>query len=126
VNVSRPMRILLVDDNEELLFSLCRTFRNAGYEVSSAADAESALAGLERSVPDVVLTDLRLPGLSGLDILRAVRQRYPRVPVLIVTAFGDEDTQLEAQRLGAYAMLTKPVYREELLRTVSRALAPAA
>jgi CheY-like chemotaxis protein len=115
-------RLLLVDDNEELLTSLARAFRKRGYEVQAAADAEQALALLDGQEPDLVVTDLRLPGLSGLDLLRHVRERHPRVPVLIVTAYGDDDTHLAARTFGAYALLTKPVMREELLRTVHHAL----
>lgn len=114
--------IVLIDDNEELLFSLSRTFRNAGFVVSAAPDAETALAQHFGARPDLVVTDLRLPGLSGLDILRHVRGLYPTVPVLIITAYGDDDTCAAAQSLGAYALLTKPVFREELLQTVRRAL----
>ena len=120
--VAPVLRILLVDDNEELLYSLCRTFRNAGYLVTSAPDAETAIDGLLETAPDVVLTDLRLPGRSGLDVLRAVRDAFPDVPVLLVTAYGDEDTWGAARQLGAFAMLTKPVLRQELLGTVHRAL----
>lgn len=122
---SRAMKpsIVLVDDNEELLFSLTRTFRKAGFEVSPAPDAETALAKYLEARPDLVVTDLRLPGLSGLDLLRHVRERYPTVPVLIITAYGDEDTSVAARAMGAYALLTKPVFREELLSTVRRALA---
>lgn len=118
----RGMRILLVDDNEELLFSLVRLFKNAGFAVASAGDAETALEKLPGERPDVVLTDLRLPGRSGLDLLRAVRELLPSVPVLLVTAYGDEDTAAAAQSLGAFAMLTKPVFRQELLAIVNRAL----
>lgn len=120
------VRLLLVDDNEELLFSLARAFRKAGYDVQSAPDAEQALTLLDGREPDLVLTDLRLPGLSGLDLLRHVRERYPQVPVLIVTAYGDEDTQQAARTHGAFALLTKPVFREELLRAVRSALATRA
>lgn len=119
---NRGMRILLVDDNEELLYSLCRTFKNAGFTVASAPDAETALDQLPGHAPDVVLTDLRLPGRSGLDLLRAVRELMPNVPVLIITAYGDEDTCAAASSMGAFAMLTKPVFRQELLSTVHRAL----
>ena len=124
--VPRAMRILVVDDNEELLFSLCRTFKGAGFTVVSAPDAESALQKLSSQQPDVVLTDLRLPGQSGLDLLRHVRQTLPHVPVLIITAYGDEDSCEAAHQLGAYAMLTKPVFRQELLSAVNRALGRAA
>lgn len=119
---ARAQRILLVDDNEELLYSLCRIFRNAGFVVTSAPDAETAIEGLAEAAPDVVMTDFRLPGRSGLDVLRAVRERFPDVPVLLVTAYGDDATFEAARELGAFAMMTKPVMRQELLGTVKRAL----
>lgn len=119
---ARAQRILLVDDNEELLYSLCRIFRNAGFVVTSAPDAETAIEGLAAAAPDVVMTDFRLPGRSGLDVLRAVRERFPNVPVLLVTAYGDDATFQAARELGAFAMMTKPVMRQELLGTVKRAL----
>jgi CheY-like chemotaxis protein len=120
------VRLLLVDDNEELLFSLARAFRKAGFEVRSAPDAEQALALLDGQEPDLVLTDLRLPGLSGLDLLRHVRERYPQVPVVLVTGYGDEETRQAARTHGAHALLTKPVFREELLKAVRSALASRA
>lgn len=119
---AKAQRILLVDDNEELLYSLCRIFRNAGFIVTSAPDAETAIEGLTEAAPDVVMTDFRLPGRSGLDVLRAVREQFPDVPVLLVTAYGDDATFQAARELGAFAMMTKPVMRQELLGTVKRAL----
>jgi DNA-binding NtrC family response regulator len=113
-----------VDDEEDFRLALASILKRAGYQVDAVGDAESALTWLESNRPDVVLTDLRLPGKSGLDVLRDARARYPRLPVLVVTAHGDDATLEQARRLGAHRVLLKPVMREPLLDELREALDP--
>src|SRR5262249_48780695 len=80
------------------------------------------LALLEQQPHDLVITDLRMPGESGLDLLRKIRADYPDVAVVLVTAFGTVETAVEAMKLGAYDYLTKPIDGEELLMIIGRAL----
>jgi two-component system NtrC family response regulator len=117
-----PERILFVDDDlagrEVALFNL----RKAGYEVRAAADGAEGLSAFSAEPFDLVVTDLKMPGISGMDVLRAVRARAPEVPVLVITAFGNVDTAVEAMREGAYDFIGKPFHRDQLLLSVGKAL----
>src|SRR5688500_57703 len=115
------MRVLLVDDEELLRVSLGYTLRKAGYEVALAADGLSALQAVREHPPDVVLLDLMLPGVSGLDVCRRLR-RWSDVPVLMLTAkdeVADKVTGLEA---GADDYVTKPFSSRELLARIEALL----
>jgi two-component system NtrC family response regulator len=115
-------RILVVDDEESIRRVTEVRLSQAGYQVSLAASVDEGLATLARKPHDLVLTDLRMPGRSGLDLLRRVRADYPDVAVVLVTAFGTVETAVEAMKLGAYDYLTKPIDGDELLLVVGRAL----
>jgi two-component system NtrC family response regulator len=114
--------ILIVDDEE----SLCRVtqvrLQKAGYQAEAAGSAEEALEKLARTSYSLVLTDLRMPGASGLDLLRRVKAEYPDIVVIVVTAYGSVDTAVEAMRAGAYDYLTKPIDGDALLIVIGRAL----
>ncbi|HEY3490543.1 MAG TPA: sigma-54 dependent transcriptional regulator [Candidatus Deferrimicrobiaceae bacterium] len=115
-------RILFIDDDlagrEVALFNL----RKAGYEVRAAADGSEGLAAFSPESFDLVVTDLKMPGVTGLEVLRAVRGRAPEVPVLVITAFGNVETAVEAMREGAYDFIGKPFHRDQLLLSVGKAL----
>jgi two-component system NtrC family response regulator len=115
-------RILLVDDDESLRRITQLQLQEAGYEVASAASGEQALAMMEQQAPALVITDLKMPGVSGLDLLRKIRDAYPLTTVLMVTAFGTVQTAVEAMKAGAYDYVTKPIDYDELVLLVSRAL----
>ena len=115
-------RILVVDDDASLRRILELQLEEAGYEVRTARDPAEALARLEESTPALVLTDLKMPGASGLDLLRTLRARHPELTVIIITAFGSIETAVEAMKAGAYDYLTKPIDYEQLLLVVRRAL----
>jgi two-component system NtrC family response regulator len=115
-------RILVVDDDESLRWVTAAQLRQAGYHVAAAADGQEALRMMEESAPELVITDLKMPGMSGLDLLRAIRAAYPEVIVVVVTAFGTVETAVAAMKAGAYDYITKPVNQEELLLTVNRGL----
>jgi two-component system NtrC family response regulator len=115
-------RILVVDDDENLRWVTQTQLEDAGYAVSSAPDGETALQQMAEERPDLIVTDLRMPGLSGLELLHRVRVLDPEVPVLIMTAFGTIQSAVEAVKSGAYDYLTKPLDYEELLLAVKRAL----
>ena len=90
--------------------------------VSEAADGEQALAAIAKEPPALVLTDLKMPGLSGLELLARIRSEYPEVPAVIITAFGTIQSAVQAMRVGAYDYLTKPIDYEELAIVVNRVL----
>ena len=117
-----PITILIVDDDADLREAMGLVCERSGFDVRLAPDAEAALHAIEESVPHLVLTDLRLPGKSGLDLLGEVRARHPRLPVIIMTAFGSDDVIERAGRLGAYTVLTKSVLRMDLVKVVGGAL----
>jgi len=115
-------RILVVDDEENLRRVTQLKLEQAGYEAMTAADGAEALEILSRNPRDLVLTDLKMPGMSGMDLLRRVKDEYPEVIVVVITAFGTIESAVEAMRLGAYDYIIKPVNAEALKLVVSRAL----
>jgi len=117
-----PARILVVDDDENLRWVLQTQLEDLGYAVSTAEDGRQAVVAIEKEPPALVLTDLRMPGLSGMELLDKIRSEYPEVPVVIMTAFGTIQSAVQAMRAGAYDYLTKPIDYEELGLVVSRVL----
>ena len=117
-----PARILVVDDDENLRWVLKTQLEEMGYSVSTAIDGEQALAAIEREPPALILTDLKMPGLSGLELLDRIRPDYPEMPVVIITAFATIQNAVQAMRAGAYDYLTKPIDYDELALVVSRVL----
>ncbi len=115
-------RILFIDDDrsgrEVALFNL----RKAGYEVTAASDGQEGLAAFAAGSFDLVVTDVKMPGISGIDVLRRVRGRSPDVPVLVITAFGNVETAVTAMKEGAYDFIGKPFHRDQLLLAVGKAL----
>ncbi|QOY87653.1 sigma-54-dependent transcriptional regulator [Paludibaculum fermentans] len=115
-------RILIVDDEESLRRVTQLRLQQAGYEASTAADGDEALAFLQRHPQDLVLTDLRMPGMSGLDLLKRIRQDYPEIIVIVVTAFGTIESAVEAMKHGAFDYIIKPVNSDALRIILARAL----
>ena len=116
-----PPRVLLVDDDEAYRRALGGELRRRGYQVDAAASGAEAIAGCGSVPPDVVLLDLQLPDMSGLDVLKAVRERQPGCDVIMLTGHGTIDTAIEAIRLGAFDYLSKPCPLDELEVRIQRA-----
>jgi len=102
------LRILLVEDDEGHRQTLERHLTRTGWEVTAAEDGDRALGAFSEARADVVLTDVRMPGMDGLELLRRVRE-HSRVPVIVMTAFSDMRSAIDAMKLGAYDYLTKPL-----------------
>jgi len=115
-------RILVVDDEDSLRRVTQLRLQQAGYEVETAASGEAALAFLEKNARDLVLTDLRMPGLGGMELLRAISTSSPELIVIVMTAFGTIESAVEAMKLGAYDYLIKPVNVDALKIVIARAL----
>jgi DNA-binding NtrC family response regulator len=115
-------RVLVVDDEESLRRVTQLRLQQGGYDAATAAGGVEALEALARSQRDLVITDLKMPGMTGLELLKKVRELYPEIIVLVVTAFGTIESAVEAMKLGAYDYLIKPVNNETLQFVVSRAL----
>ena len=114
--------LLVVDDEQSNLDSLERIFSREGYQVLLAPGGEKALELLRREPVDVVLTDLTMPGMSGQELLRAVRAVAPEAEVVLVTAYGTVEAAVAAMKDGAYDFLTKPLKRHAVLKSVAQAL----
>ena len=115
-------RILIIDDDESFRSVLQYNLQKAGYEVTSSPDGLRGLKLLEKESFDVVVTDIKMPGMDGLEILRRVKSDYPQILVIMITAFGSITMAVEAMREGAYDYITKPLNREALLATLEKAL----
>lgn len=114
--------ILIVEDDKPSADALGQLLRAEGYESFTAGDAPGALAILESEPVDAVIADMVLPGVDGIEFLMMARDRWPDVPVIILTGFGTIETAVEATRRGAYDYLTKPVDGDKLLRTLTNAI----
>jgi DNA-binding NtrC family response regulator len=114
--------ILIVDDDQNIRRVLAGLLREAGHSTLEVPDVEGALMVIREEIIDAIISDLKMPGKSGLDLLAANRRLKPSVPVIMVTAHGDIETAVTAMKRGAYDFITKPFDEEELLRSVRKAL----
>jgi DNA-binding NtrC family response regulator len=119
-------RLLIVEDEETLRESLGRVFSRDGYEVETANSAESALKMLVGSAYDLIITDIILPGISGIELLKRCREQNYEQIVIVITAFASLETAVDALRAGAYDYVIKPVIHEEVKRIVRNALSERA
>jgi two-component system response regulator AtoC len=117
-----PSRILIVDDDQSTCSLVELGLRPEGFEVISATSGPEALSLLESEEIEVVLTDLNMGSMSGIDLCQQIGQRHPDLPVIVVTAFGSLETAIAAIRAGAYDFVTKPFEMEALALAVGRAL----
>ena len=115
-------RVLVVDDEESVRFFLAKGLRKAGYEIEAVASGRLAIDRLARASFDVVLTDIVMPDVSGLDVLKAVHEMDKDAVVILMTAHGSVENAIDALRLGAFDYLTKPFELKELLVRVERGL----
>jgi len=115
--------ILVVDDEEGNLLAMKKILEQEAYQVVTARQAASALALFRRQAFDLVLTDLRMPGVSGLELLRSIAKENPSVPVVMLTAYGTVSDAVEAMKHGAVDFLSKPLRRETILKCVQDTLA---
>ncbi len=115
-------RILVVDDEATIRMSLVEALHAEGYEVDDAETGEEALARCHGEAYDLVVTDLKLPGISGLEMLQALRNQGNNLPVILMTAYGDVDSAVNAMRLGAYDYINKPFKLADIRKQVRGAL----
>ena len=119
----KRLKVLVVDDEPDMAESVERVLRGAGHETIVETESEAALSVVERERPDVVITDLRMPGLDGLSLLTLIKEAHPEVPVIVLTGYASIDSAVEAMRRGAADFLSKPFVPDELLLKVQKALA---
>lgn len=115
------IRILLVDDEQEFINALSERLEIRDLKSSTALDGAQALKLLGEQDPDIMILDLNMPGISGMDVLRSVRKSYPRLQVIIQTGHGNDLDEAEARELGVFAYLKKPVDIELLVDSIRAA-----
>lgn len=116
-------RILVIDDDDQLRKSFQKLLAEEGYTVESAASGEHGLEKLESAPPDLVVLDMRLPGMNGIQTYEAIHAIDPKLPVIIMTAYGTTDSAIEATKLGAFDYILKPFEIPDMLAVISQALA---
>ncbi|RYU94143.1 sigma-54-dependent transcriptional regulator [Emticicia agri] len=115
-------RILVIDDDTDICLLLRRFLSKNGYEVAIAQNGQTGLSLLEDFSPDLVMTDFRLGDLDGGQILRKIKERFPEVPVLIITGYSDIKIAIDVMKQGAFDYITKPLFPDEILLTIKKAL----
>ncbi len=114
--------VLVVDDKEMMRDSVAATLQRAGFTVSTSCDAPAALAAIARKRPDAVVSDLKMPGMTGIELIDQIQELDDELPVVLMTAFGTISTAVDAMRRGAFDYLTKPFEGDELIIAVKRAV----
>src|SRR3989339_709621 len=115
-------RILLVDDEQGILNTLTILLKSEGFEPAAALGAEKALQILIEEEFDLMISDIRMAPMNGMELLRIVHETYPNMAVIMLTAYGQVDSAIEADQLGASAYVKKPFRTEELLMAIEKAL----
>jgi len=113
-------KVLVIDDQVGIRALLTEVFTVLGYETFAAGNGSQGLEVMDQRQPDLILLDMKMPGLSGIDTLRQIRTRNHAVPIILVTAYQENDMISEAEKLGVTARLVKPFDIEELQRIVRR------
>jgi len=116
-------KLLVVDDEESICWGLSKLGKSIGHEVATASSAEQALDAVEDVQPDVIVLDVRLPGMDGLTAIGQFRERVGQIPIIVITAYGDLKTAVKAVRNGAFDYLVKPFDLEKVQRALMRAFA---
>lgn len=117
----KDIKVLLVDDEEEFVQSLSERIRMRELGSDVALDGEEALAKLKDKLPDVMVLDFKMPGIDGLTVLEKVKEMYPAVQVVMLTAHGTAEIEKKARDLGAFDYLQKPVGIETLTKVIEKA-----
>ena len=114
--------VLVVDDEGAIRYSVSKTLQRVGYHVGEAASGEEALDLMKKSHFDVILTDIRMPGLSGVDLLKRIKDQAPDAIVILMTGYASLGTAVEALRLGAHDYLIKPSSSQDIRQSVARGI----
>ncbi|RPH52638.1 MAG: response regulator [Desulfobacteraceae bacterium] len=117
----KKIKVMLVDDEEEFVTTLSERIKMRNFSSSVAFNGEQALQIVNDQVPDIMILDLKMPGIDGMEVLRRVKKAYPKVQVIILTGHGSEKDKKEALSLGAFGYLQKPVQIDELIRHIVKA-----
>ena len=113
--------LCILDDDKSIRWVLEKAFQKENFKVSSFEDAESILKNFEKIKPDIILSDVRMPGISGIDLVERLKREYPHIPIIIMTAFSDLETTVASLQKGAYEYLTKPFDIDNVISIVKNA-----
>jgi len=116
-------KILVVDDEEALRTVLCAELEGEGYQVTSAVDGQDAINILGKNGFDLILLDIKMPNVDGFEVLKFVKEHWPKTKVVMLTGFADLKNAIESKKLGAEDFISKPYDLVDLLTTVERVLA---
>ena len=114
--------LLIADDERNILSGLRMAFEDEGYSVITASDGKEAWEKLQKNLVDLVITDLRMPGMDGYELLRRISAAYPTLPVIVLTGHGTIETAVETMRDGAVDFFTKPVDIDKLMLVVKKSI----
>jgi DNA-binding NtrC family response regulator len=120
--MERRFKILVVDDDEGMRENLSELFASLGHEVLTASNTPEALERLKATTVDLLLTDYKMPGPTGIELIESARQLRPEMRAILMTAFGDGFTELESVKRGAAGYITKPFEADEVVNLASRIL----
>lgn len=118
----KTWNILLVDDEVDFIITLAERLELRGVNPRVVHDGESALKAVAENVPQVIVLDVMMPGMKGIEVLQKVKSEHPKVKVILLTGQGKTRDGIEGMRHGAFAYLTKPLDLEELIRTIDEAI----
>jgi len=117
----KPIKVLLVDDDEDFVTTVSDRIREYKFESDTALSGEQAIELVAGQVPDIMVVDLKMPRLDGLELLRQVKKKHPDIQVIILTGYGSFQDRLTAMSLGAFAFMEKPLDFDDLVRTIKAA-----
>ncbi len=115
-------RILIIDDDDQLRKSFHKLLLQEGYSIDSAASGEAGIALIRQSPPDLVILDMRLPGMNGFETFKVIHEIEPKLPVIIMTAYGNTETAIEATKMGAFDYILKPFDIPDMLSVIGQAI----
>lgn len=115
------IKVLLIDDEKEFVETLSERIRMRDHDPEVALNGEEALKRIQDRKPDVVILDLKMPGMDGMEVLRRIRDAYPDVPVIMLTGHGSDTDEREARKLGVFEYLNKPIDIKELTKNIKKA-----
>jgi DNA-binding NtrC family response regulator len=115
-------KILVVDDEDALRTVLSGELVSEGYEVSTAADGDEAISNVQKENFDLVLLDIKMPRMNGFEVLKFIKEKYPKTKVVMLTGFADLKNAIESKKLGAEDFVSKPYDLVDLLTTIERVL----
>ena len=116
------LKVLLVDDEEEFVTTLSERLELRGLQARAATNGEDALHMIEADTPQIVILDVMMPGLGGLEVLKRIKARHPQISVILLTGRGSTKEGIEGMQLGAFDYLMKPINIEELIKKMQEAI----